>query len=184
MILIVLPDIAAEDRLLTQARQGSQDAVMRIYDSYFPPIYNFIRLRVDDRAVAEDLASEVFVEFVTAIQNRNGPRHSLRGWLFRVARNLLHDHYKTSVSVAALEEWMPAPGDDNPERLALQSLDAAHARRAMRMLAEDQQQVLILRFWQGLSLEETADIMGRGVGAVKSLQFRAVSTLRQILDLV
>ncbi|MBZ0291869.1 MAG: sigma-70 family RNA polymerase sigma factor, partial [Anaerolineae bacterium] len=176
MFLIVLPDIAAEDRLLAQARQGNQDAVMRIYDSYFPPIYNFIRLRVDDRAAAEDLASEVFVELVTALQNRKGPRHSLRGWLFQVARNLLHDHYKTSVSTAVLEEWVLASAEDEPEGQALRALDVDRTRQAMRMLAEDQQQVLVLRFWQGLSLEETADIMGRRVGAVKSLQFRAVNT--------
>jgi RNA polymerase sigma-70 factor (ECF subfamily) len=183
MILIVLPDIAAEDRLLAQARQGNQDAVMHIYDSYFPPIYNFIRLRVDDRAAAEDLASEVFVAFVTAIQNRKGPRNSLRGWLFRVARNLLHDHYN-ALTTTALEEWMPASADNDPEGKALLALDVDRARRAMRMLAEDQQQVLVLRFWQGLSLEETADVMGRGVGAVKSLQFRAVNTMRQFLDQV
>ena len=59
MIVIVLPDIAAEDRLLEAARRGDQDAMFKIYDSYFPPIYNFIRLRVEDRILAEDLASEV-----------------------------------------------------------------------------------------------------------------------------
>lgn len=184
MILIVLPDIAAEDRLLAQARRGNQDAVMQIYEQYFPPIYKFIRLRVEDRTLAEDLASEVFVRLVTAFQNRKGPRHSLRGWLFRVARNLLHDHYGQPFSTTTLAEWMPASGDEDPESLAIQALDAAQARRALRLLSDEQQEVLILRFGQGLSLEETADIMGKRVGAVKSLQFRAVSTLRQILTQV
>ncbi len=181
MILIVLPDIAAEDRLLTQARQGNQDAVMLIYDSYFPPIYNFIRLRVEDRALAEDLASEVFVRLVTAFQSRKAPHHSLRGWLFRVARNLIYDHHGRKLVTTTLEDWMPIPAEDDPEARTIRALDAAQARRALRLLSDEQQEVLILRFGQGLSLEETAEIMGKQIGAVKSLQFRAVQSLRQML---
>ena len=182
MIVIILPDLDAEDRLMADARRGDQDAVMRIYESYFQPIYNFIRLRVDDRAAAEDLASEVFVRFVAALQARNAPRQSLRGWLFRVARNLLHDYYgrQRQFPTTTLDEWLPAT--DDPEAQAMASWDIDRTRRALRMLATDQQEVLILRFAQGLDLQETADIMGRQVGAVKSLQFRAVSTLRQILE--
>jgi RNA polymerase sigma-70 factor (ECF subfamily) len=183
MIILTLPDIPIEDRLLAQARRGDQDAIMHIYESYFPAIYNFIRLRVDDQETARDLASEVFVELVTAFQTRHAPRQSLRGWLFRVARNLLHDHYGKGqqFTMSTLEEWLPASAEDEPEAQAIRSMDAQQTRRAFRMLAVDQQEVLILRFGQGLSLSETADIMDRRVGAVKSLQFRAVQTLREIL---
>lgn len=183
MILIVLPDIPAEDRLLAQARQGDRDALMRIYESYFSPIYNFIRLRVDDRAQAEDLASEVFVKLVESLRGRNAPQHSLRGWLFRVARNQLNDHYghRRNVSTEALEEWVPASADTDPEVQFIQTISVERARRALRMLAPDQQEVLILRFGQNLSLQETADIMGRNLAAIKSLQFRATATLRQVL---
>ncbi len=181
MILIVLPDLPAEDRLLAQARQGNQEAIMQIYDSYFGPIYNFIRLRVDDRYMAEDLASEVFVKLINALRSRTAPRHSLRGWLFRVARNAIHDHYGRAkhFTSEALDEWLP-DSDDEPEVAFLRALDVERTRHALRMLAPDQQEVLILRFGQLLSLQETADIMGKNVGAIKSLQFRAVNTLRQI----
>lgn len=182
MIVIVLPDIPAEDRLLAQARQGNQEAIMQIYESYFPPIYNFIRLRVDDQQAAEDLASEVFVKLVSAFRSHTAPRHSLRGWLFRVSRNALHDHYGRArqFTTEALDEWLPSPGDEDPEIHFMRSLDVERTRHALRMLAPEQQEVLILRFGQMLSLQETADILGKNVGAVKSLQFRAVSTLRQI----
>jgi RNA polymerase sigma-70 factor (ECF subfamily) len=183
MILIILPDIPAEDRLLTLARSGDQDAMMRIYESYFPPIYNFIRLRVGDPALAEDLASDVFVKLVSAVRGRSAPRHSLRGWLFRVARNQIHDHFGRArqITTEALEEWVPASGDEEPEVRFLRAVDAERARSALRRLPNEQQEVLILRFGQQLSLQETADIMGKNVGAVKSLQFRAVNTLRQAL---
>jgi RNA polymerase sigma-70 factor, ECF subfamily len=184
MIVMVLPDIPAEDRLLAQARQGDSEAVMKIYDSYFPPIYQFIRLRVGDRFLAEDLASEVFVKLVDALQGRNAPHHSLRGWLFRVARNEIHDHYGKSrqMPMTTLDDWIPEPTDNDPEVQFMRSVDIERARQAIRMLAADQQEVLILRFGQMLSLQETADVMGKSTSAIKSLQFRAVNTLRSILD--
>jgi RNA polymerase sigma-70 factor (ECF subfamily) len=183
MIVIVLPDIAVEDRLLAAARRDDQDAMMQIYETYFPPIYNFIRLRVSDATTAEDLASDVFVKLVKSLRGRTAPNHSLRGWLFRVARNLISDHYghKSQLTEEALEEWIPSPDDPDPEVRFFRALDIERVRRALRMLADDQQEVLLLRFSQMLSLQETAAIMGRNVGAIKSLQFRAVNTLRQIL---
>lgn len=183
MIVLVLPDIPTEDRLLLRACQGDQNAISRIYEGYFTPIYQFIRLRVDDAALAEDLTSEVFVKFVRALRGPHPPSHSLRGWLFRVARNVLHDHYDQSSRFATttLDEWIPAMPEHDPELQLLRTLDAEHARRAIHRLSTDQQEVLILRFGQALSLQDTADIMGKSVGAVKSLQFRAVETLRQLL---
>ena len=117
MILIVLPDIPAEDHLLARARQGDRTALMEIYESYFAPVYNFIRLRIDDLYLAEDMASEVFVKLVVALKGRNAPRHSLRGWLFRVARNQISDHYGRNhdLTTEALEEWIPASDDNDPE---------------------------------------------------------------------
>lgn len=184
MIFLVLPDIPAEDRLLAQARQGNQDAIMQIYESYFPPIFQFIRLRVGDRALAENLGSEVFVKLVDALPGRNAPRHSLRGWLFRVARNAIHDHYGKSrqLPTTTLDEWLPASPDNDPEVQFMRSVSVERARRAIRMLSAEQQEVLILRFGQMLTLQETADILGKSANAVKSLQYRAINTLRGILE--
>jgi RNA polymerase sigma-70 factor, ECF subfamily len=156
MIVLVLPDLPAEDLLLAQARQGNQDAIMRIYESYFPPIYQFIRFRVADPHHAEDLASEVFVRFIESIRKRKAPRASLRGWLFRVARNLLYHHHgqNRQFPVTTLEDWMPMPSDDDVESGFLRTLDVERTRQALRMLAEEQQEVLILRFGQMLYGQE------------------------------
>ena len=80
-----------------------------------------------------------------------------------------------------LEEWVPVSTDDNLESEIFRTMDTERARQALRMLAAEQQEVLLLRFGEALSLEETSDVMGKSVAAIKSLQFRAVSTLRQIL---
>jgi RNA polymerase sigma-70 factor (ECF subfamily) len=183
MIVIVLPDIVAEDRLLSRARTGDEEALMVIYENYFPPVYNFIRLRIEDRALAEDLASDVFVKLLQSIRQSQAPRHSLRGWIFKVARNLVYDHYRKErqVTTEALEEWIPNADDEGLEVEFIRSVNLERARRALGRLAPDQQEVLILRFGQNLNLQETADIMGKSINAIKSLQFRAVQTLRQLL---
>ena len=184
MIFLVLPDYSTEDRLLHSARAGDSAAVIQIYDGYFQPIFQYIRLRVGDTALAEDLASEVFVRLVRAFQAGSAPRDTLRGWLFQVARNLIHDHVgrQRQLPLTALEDWMPASADDDPEQQVMHTLSTERMRRALRMLAAEQQEVVILRFGQMLSLQETADIMGKSVSAVKALQFRAVQTLRSLLD--
>lgn len=185
MIVIVLPDLPTEYDLLEQASRGSQDALREIYVAYFTPIYQFIRIRVGDAQLAEDLASEVFLDFVAAVKGRSpGPKQNLRGWLFRVARNKIYDHYGKDhqLPTTTLEDWIPDTTDENPEAQFMRTLNVENARDALHQLAPEQQEVLILRFGQMLNLQETADVMGKSVSAIKSLQFRAVERLRQILE--
>ncbi|MBK8023262.1 MAG: sigma-70 family RNA polymerase sigma factor [Chloroflexi bacterium] len=183
MILLVLPEIAEEDRLLHQARRGDRAALSAIYNAYYPPVYRFIRMRTDAAATAEDLAADVFVELVAALGQGKGPRDRLRGWIFRVARNLLYDHHQThrGFTETVLDEWLPLPVEDGPEAAALHALRSDNARRALHQLTVDQQDVLVLRFGHMLSLQETADILGKQVNAVKQLQLRALDSLRRAL---
>lgn len=183
MIVLVLPDVATDDERLARAQQGDKAAIAAIYRSYFDPIYQFVRLRVADAQLAEDLTSDVFVKFIKALKNDRSPHTSLRGWIFRVARNVIYDYYgkEQPIPSETIEQWIDSDEDTNPEVQALRTIEAERARQALRMLAPAQQEVLILRFDQQLSLQETADIMDKKVNAIKALQFRAVNTLRHIL---
>jgi RNA polymerase sigma-70 factor (ECF subfamily) len=183
MIFLILPDIADEDRLLARAHRGQQDALREIYVNYYTPIYQFIRMRTEDADTAEDLAADVFVQLVNAFRQGKGPRHTLRGWLFRVARHRLYDHYHThpGFTETVLDEWLSIPVDDQPEAQFTHSMHMESARLAVRQLTVEQQEVLILRFGNMLSLEETAEIMGKKANAVKQLQLRALGALRRVL---
>lgn len=183
MILLVLPDITTDDERLAQAQQGDKQAIAAIYQSYFEPVYQFVRLRVGDTQVAEDLTSDVFVKFIQALKNDKGPRLSLRGWIFRVARNRIYDHYGEQPLLPSdtLDRWLVSDGDTNPEIQVMHAIETERAIQVISMLASAQQEVLMLRFDQQLSLQETADVMDKNVNAIKALQFRAVNTLRQIL---
>lgn len=176
-LYLTLPDIPEEDRLLRQARAGNRQAIGTIYEQYVDAVYSFIRWRVRDSAVAEDLTSDVFIKLLSALQSPSAPRDTLRGWLFRVARNVLYDHFNQPDTSGELDEAFPAA--ENTERDLFAMLDAERVREAMATLAADQQDVLILRFGQMMSLQETAESMGRSVSAIKSLQFRAVEALRR-----
>lgn len=184
MIVIVLPNLEEEDALLAQARDGNRRVIGQIYDAYFPPIYQFIRLRVGDEQTADDLASQVFTKFIVALRGSNAPNKSLRGWLFRVARNEIANHFRRDepLPIETVDQWLSSPPEVAPEVLVIQKINIERARQAIRMLAPAQQEVLLLRFDQQLSLQETADVMDKKVNAIKALQFRAINTLRMILQ--
>lgn len=184
MILLVLPDITTDDERLALAQKGDKQAIADIYKSYFEPIYQFVRLRVGDVQIAEDLTSDVFVKFIRALKNDKGPHSSLRGWIFRVARNIIYDHYgeQPSLPSETLDQWLASDENTDPEVQAMRAIETERAIQVIGMLAPTQQEVLMLRFDQQLSLQETADVMDKNVNAIKALQFRAVNTLRQILQ--
>ena len=176
-----LPDLKTEDVLLLRANRGDQAAVTEIYERYFPSLFQYIRLQVEDTQTAEDISSDVFFRLMTALGKHNGPHTSLRGWLFRVASNEVYQHYgkRQNFPKTTLEDWLSSEID--VEVQVLRSVDVEKAQRALAMLAPDQREVLILRFIESLNLEETAELMERSTSAIKSLQFRAVTTLRLIL---
>lgn len=183
MIVLVLPDIAVDDALLTRARRGDKTAVAQIYQNYFDPIYQFVRLRVGHAESAEDLTADIFVKFIKALKTDSAPHTSLRGWIFRVARNAIYDHYgeEAPLPVETIDQWLATDEDTDPEVQAIRAIEGERARQIIGMLAPAQQEVLMLRFDQQLSLQETADVMNKNVNAIKALQFRAVNTLREIL---
>ena len=183
LLLLAFPDLPDEDRLLAQARRGDRQAIGEIYERYFDALYQVIRWRVDEPALAEDLTSEVFIKFLSALRGPNAPADSLRGWLFRVARNSLYDFYRRPGQTASLDEALPMAADVDTEAEFIRAMDVERVRKALRMLAVDQQEVLILRFGQMLNLEATAESMGKSVSAIKSLQFRAINSLRRMLDI-
>lgn len=168
------------------ALNGLQDldsqAIGAIYDQYFPEIYRYVRYRINDDAVAEDIASDVFVRLLEASQKRQGPHTSLKGWLITTASNVVNDHLRRRYRrpIEALSDAMP----DGRQSIAAE-VDLREQNRAVQtayaQLTAEQQDVLAFRFGQGYSLEETAALMRKKVNAVKALQFRALASLQRFI---
>ncbi|MGD2048672.1 MAG: sigma-70 family RNA polymerase sigma factor, partial [Chloroflexota bacterium] len=124
----------------------------------------------------------VFRRFLQAIRNQTGPNKNVRAWLYRVAHNLIVDHHRRQQyrQHLPLGENIIHAGDD-PVQTAELNLQTEKMRAALLCLTPDQQQVVALKFLEGMSNKEVAEITGKPVGAVKSLQHRALASLQRQL---
>jgi RNA polymerase sigma-70 factor (ECF subfamily) len=151
-----------------------------VYDRYYPDVYRFVRYRLSDEVAAEDIASEVFVRLLEAVNSRRPPQTSLKAWLLGTASHIVTDHFRQSYRRPTDE--LPETVEDGQPEPALHAEQRERTRQlqdAMAMLTEEQQKVLALRFGQGYSLEETAILMDKNVNAVKQLQLRALAALNR-----
>ena len=168
-----------EQELLTQAGQFDTRALAEIYDLYSPRLYRYaMRLLGDDNA-AEDCVSETFSRFLKALQAGKGPRDYLQAYLFRMAHNLVVDHYRRETPTEELDDDLPHA--ETTEDVAENNSRQRCVRTALHQLTEDQQQVVALKFLEGWENDEIARALHKPVGAVKSLQHRALAQLQKFL---
>jgi len=169
--------------LIRRAKECDLSAFARLYEHYYQDIYNYIRYRVPNTPVAEDLASEVFLKALESIDSFTFRGLPLSVWLFRIARNLMVDYFRSRPSRPDLplrEELLPAEG--GPSDVFERKLTQQQLTRGLSHLTGDQQEVIILKFVDGLSNTEAAQILGKSEGAIKSLQHRALNSLNRILE--
>lgn len=174
----------SEILLLERARKLDEAALVSIYDRYHPVVYRYLYRQIGDVDTARDLAAEVFHRLLVALHAGKGPRDHLVAWLYRTAHNALVDHYRRQQHRChlSLEEGIVAD-DNTPVEAAEHHLLVTQLRGALQRLSPDQQQVIALKFLEGLSNEQVALIMGKSVGAIKALQHRALSTLQRHMGL-
>jgi RNA polymerase sigma-70 factor (ECF subfamily) len=168
-----------EQELLTQAGQFDTRALAEIYDLYSPRLYHYAMRLLGDDCAAEDCVSETFSRFLKALQAGKGPRDYLQAYLFRMTHNLVVDHYRRQSPTEELTDDLPHA--ENTEDTAEENLRQSQVRAALHKLTEDQQQVVALKFLEGWENEEIARVLHKPVGAVKSLQHRALAQLQKIL---
>ncbi|GAB4538797.1 MAG: sigma-70 family RNA polymerase sigma factor [Anaerolineae bacterium] len=164
------------------ARALDRARLAAIYDEYYQPIYRHVYRQVGEVETARDLTAEVFHRLLRAVERGSHPDRHLGAWLYRTAHNLVVDHYRRQQHRRhlPLDEEMTNSHDD-PAGTAEQRLSADRVRAALRHLTPDQRQVITLKFLEGLSNQEVADVLGKPVGAVKSLQHRALAALQRQL---
>ncbi len=153
-----------------------------IYAEYLPRIYNFVRYRVEDNQVAEDLTSAAFER---AWRSRASYRHDLAAfntWLFTIARNLVTDHYRTRKVNVSLEDTVistqPRVVEDEVER----NEEFRRLHVALWTLGERERDLLALKYGAGCNNREISRIMKLGESNVGTIAQRAVARLRAQLD--
>jgi RNA polymerase sigma-70 factor (ECF subfamily) len=170
--------------LVEAAQSGESEAFGRLYDHYADTVYRYIYYRVGSKATAEDLTSETFLRALRRISTFTWQGRDFGAWLVTIARNLVADHFKSSrfrLEVTTGEMLDANEVERSPEDSVLESLSNEALLEAVRKLNPQQQECVTLRFLQGLSVAETARVMGKNEGAIKTLQYRAVRTLARLL---
>src|SRR5215213_8158221 len=170
--------------LVELARGGDSEAFGQLYDHYQGSVYRFIFHRTRSSTLAEDLTSETFLR---ALRNMSGFRWQGRdfgAWLMTIARNLCTDHFKAGrTRLEPTTEDMRVHDDaaEGPEDAVLSGLTNEVLLGGLRQLSDEQRDCLIMRFLQGLSIAETAEVLGRSEGAIKQLQLRGVRNLAKLM---
>ena len=137
-----------------------------------------------DRAFAEDVTSETFLRALRSIGSVSYQGRDVGAWFVTIARNIVFDHVKSSryrleVTTAELQDNREESG--GPEQEVMTEATNAELLRCVSQLGDDQRECIVLRFIEGKSVSEVAQLMDRNEGAVKALQHRAVRRLAQIL---
>lgn len=162
--------------------QYDRQTMAAIYNQYFPDIYRYVRYRIADDTVAEDIASDVFVRLLEAVQKRQGPQTNLKGWLFSTASNAVNDRLRRQYRrpTESLSETMPDENDNVQDQVDIREQTRSF-HLAFAKLTPEQQHVLTLRFGLGYSLEETAESLNKKSNTIKGLQFRALASLQRFI---
>lgn len=174
--------IKNETHMKSQLSELDPQAVGNVYDKYFVEVFRYVRYRINDDATAEDIASDVFLGLLEALQKKRGPQTNLKGWLISTASHMVNDHLRRQYRrpTEVLSDTMPDESSSVRGEVDLREQNRA-VRTAYVQLTAEQQHVLALRFGQGYSLEETASHMKKKTNAIKALQFRALAALQRLI---
>jgi RNA polymerase sigma-70 factor (ECF subfamily) len=171
-----------EGQLLDRAKQHDPEAISELYNRHVDRIYQYVRYRTDDVALAEDITADVFLRALESLDSYDDRGVPFSAWLYRIAQARVIDHWRRNQRRAVVPLGDPdvsdLPAEEEPGRdvWQLRQLTAA-----LQLLTEDQQHVITLKFVQNLGNAEIAQTLNKTEGAVKALQRRGLEALARIL---
>lgn len=182
LIPIVARD--SEVTLLEAARQMDRIALVKIFDLYSTALYNYAFRLCNDALIADYIVGDVFAKLLEQFSAGKGPSSNLRSYLYEMTYHHVVDEARYSNRGVALEvvDYIRQDGFSNVISLENRMLYDAILKAIQNDLTEDQRHVIVLRFLEGFSLQETATIIGKAVNNVKVIQNRAIAALRKSLD--
>ena len=164
-------------RIVAQAKKGDDQALEILSRFVYRRIHAYIYYRVHHREDAEDLTTEVIMKMVKALEKQNG---NFMAWIYKIAANTIIDHQRRHVSRREISlDELKIDLPDKKGSMPRNILTVDKLKLGISELTSEQVEVITLRFLQENNIEETAKIMGKSVGAVKVMQFRAIKALRE-----
>lgn len=179
-----MPERTTDELLLEQAGEGDQAAFLELYDRYREPIFRFAYRLLGSVEIAEDVTHDCFLSLIRKPENYRPERASLKTYLYAAARNLALKHFRDQGRQTGLDEVSEEPKESprrGPLRRLLDEELVTHVREAIFNLPPLQREALILFEYEGLSLNEVAEVAGTDTGAIKARLYRAREGLRRML---
>jgi len=179
-----LPERTTDELLLKEAGEGDQAAFLELYDRYREPIFRFAYRLLGSVEIAEDVTHDCFLSLIRKPENYRPERASLKTYLYAAARNLALKHFRDQGRETGLDEVSEEPKESprrGPLRRLLDEELATQVREAIFSLPPLQREALILFEYEGLSLNEVAEVAGTDTGAIKARLYRAREGLRRVL---
>jgi len=169
-----------EKILLEQVRRGNRRAFAKLYNEYIEKIYRFIYFRTYDQEKARELTSEVFIKIFDYLL-KGKEIESFRAFLYQTARHLIIDFYRTKSADVSLDEAREIPVEKDINDLIDQKLEVEKIGRYLSALKPEHQEIVILRFFEGLPFKEIAKIVGESEENVRTIASRSVKKLKESL---
>ena len=182
--MVCINEMTDVSALLKAAKRLDQDALAKIFDLYAPVIYNYILRLCQDPIQTDQIVGDVFARFLDQLAAGRGPRTNLRSYLYQTAYHLFIDQIRDHQRAAPIEivEFVAPENNSVQTVIENQALLDAVMLAINNNLTDEQRHVVVLRFLEGLSLKETAEIIGKNTKSVKALQSRGIAKLRQVLS--
>jgi len=172
-----------EEALVRRAANGDAEAFGELYVRHLDEIYRFVFYKVGNEKRAEDLTEQVFLKAWEAIGDYESRGYPLSSWLYRIAHNAVVDHYRTRKDESPLDPIAFSLADESlgPEETLMKKREVSRLLEALAELSEEKQQLIFLRFVEGLSHARVARILDKSEGACRVMQHRALASLSEIL---
>ena len=166
--------------LVDKAAKGNFEAFGKLYGMFMDKIYRYAYYQVKDRMTAEDITENVFVKAWKRIATCKGRGRTFVAWLYRIAHNEIIDTRQAKQKMVAIE--LDDISDlDTPEFQTDRKFEYEELAEQIAELPENQRQVIILKFVEGLSNAEIGQILNKSEGAIRILQMRALTAMREKL---
>jgi RNA polymerase sigma-70 factor (ECF subfamily) len=174
-----------EKYLLFKAKHtGDAEAYGEIYDRYVERIYRFIFFKVGNKADSEDISSEVFLKAWQYIKEGHEVRN-VNALLYSIARNLVIDHYRSEARKREYEETSPfaleKEGDDGMAAKIEMAAGRENILESLKKLKDEYSEVLLMRYFDELSIGEISEIVGKSPNNTRVLIHRALEALKKIM---
>ncbi|MCK6626811.1 MAG: sigma-70 family RNA polymerase sigma factor [Anaerolineae bacterium] len=173
-----------DQQLLAQAKQLDPAALRALHQRFYEPVARYIGFKVGDPQTVEDLSGEVFVRVIQGLKRGQTWQDSPQGWIMGIARHVVADYYRQRerMSEVELSDGLVAAAETGPAHQAVLNERKRLLEQAIQQLGDEQRDVILLRFMEGIDIQGVAKAINKTPGAVKALQYRALRALAELMQ--